>query len=97
MTVRVGFLLQKITGQEHLAEDRSCFRKGKRGVIVEHGLTAGKDEMETVPQLVGKGGHVAQVAGEIQQHIGRKRGGHPHAKGPATLAGSGENVDPALV
>ena len=96
MTALSRLGVEEMPGEEHLAEDRGGLRQREAGVVVDAGSASGQDEVEAVPQFVGDGRHVPQVAGVVEQDIGEERRGHPHAEGAAALAGPGVDVHPPV-
>src|SRR6185369_10237119 len=93
----VGFRVQHLSRQEHLAEDGSSLCKRQRRVIIDHALLSGEYEMQGMAEFVGNGRHIAQIRSEIQENIRGYIRRDPHAEGPAALAAAGMNIDPPLV
>ena len=53
--------------------------------------------MQTVPELMREHERVAQLAGEVQQHVGMVTRRHRHAVRAAGLAGHYRRIDPAVL
>ena len=80
-----------------LAEHRCRLSQRQRRVIVEHVLPGRQPVMKPMPQLVRHDQRVAQLAGEVQQHVRVVIGRHAHAVGATVLARHDGGVDPAVL
>ena len=93
----VFFLGHDPVERERLAKHGGGLGQRQWRVVVKDVLLRREPVVQPVAELVGQGQRIAQLAGEVHQHVGVVVRRHGHAVGAPLLARHDGRVDPALL